>query len=358
MQPEDGGEGSERAVGDVLGELRPAARQMRLGHRADEGDLQQHVDSEADRDGADHRQRHVALRVRRFARHVDDGAEAEQREDHPAAGHCGEDPVEARRHEAAVVREVGAVEAERDEPRRSDDRDDELPGRDGDVGARQPAHAGKVDDDEEEKQRCGDSQAVRGEHAVAVDGLGEPGQVVGGVLQHRRHLDGRRRHVGDPAQPSGHEAAHGAVREIGNAGDGAGEREHAADLGVDECQHEGDTAADEPGKDRCRPGDLRRIERGEQPAGTDDPGNARKQQREGTDLPLQGAVSGWSLFEHCAPRAALRSRRYRRFVETRASRRDYYSVNEGNGGDLPSALCVPSRRIWMSVPQGTARYLR
>ena len=88
---------------------------MRLGHGADEGDLQHDVDEKADDDGADHGDRHGALRIARFARHVDDGAEAEQREDDAAAGDGREHPVDAFRHEAAVVGEIAAVEAEDDE---------------------------------------------------------------------------------------------------------------------------------------------------------------------------------------------------------------------------------------------------
>ena len=136
LQPEDGGEGGERPVGDVLGELCPAAGKMRLGHGADEGDLQQHVNDETDDDGADHGERHGALRVARLARHVDDGAEAEQREDDAAAGNRGEYAVEASGHEAAVVGEVGAFEAEDDEAGRRQQRNRQLPGCYGDVGAR------------------------------------------------------------------------------------------------------------------------------------------------------------------------------------------------------------------------------
>ena len=307
LQPEDGGEGGERPVGDVLGELAPAAGEMRLRHGADEGDLQQHVDDEADDDGADHGERHGALRVARFARHVDDGAEAEQREDDAAAGHGGEHAVDAGRHEAAVVGEVGVIEAEDDQAGGRQQRDRQLPRRHGDVGAREPAHAGKVDDDEGEQQRGGDGEALRRQRAVAVDGRRQPRQIVRGVLQHRRHLDGRRRHVGDPAQPAGHEAAHGAVREIGNAGDGAGERQHAAELGVDERQQQRDAAADQPGENGGGAGELRGVERGEQPARADDAGDAREQQRDGADLPLQAGLRAFNFFQHASPDVAAGS---------------------------------------------------
>ena len=100
------------------------------------------------------------MRVARFARHVDDGAEAEQREDDAAARHRGEYAVDAGRHEAAMVGEVGVIEAEDDQPGRRQQWDRQLPRRYRDVGARQPADAGEVDDDEGEQQCGGDGKAM------------------------------------------------------------------------------------------------------------------------------------------------------------------------------------------------------
>jgi hypothetical protein len=79
--------------------------------------------------------------------------------------------------------------------------------------------------------------------------------------------------------------------------------EHAAELGVDEGEQHGDGATDAPGEDGGRAGELRGVERGEQPTRADDPGDAREQQRDGADLALEPPACLVSL-GHAAPRLA------------------------------------------------------
>ncbi|KAB2939288.1 MAG: hypothetical protein K8F92_00610 [Hyphomicrobium sp.] len=88
---------------------------------------------------------------------------------------------------------------------------------------------------------------------------------------------------------------------VGDAGYGAGQWQHAAELGIDERQHQRHAAADQPRDNGGGASDLSGIERGEQPARADDAGNAGEQEGEGADLPLQGTMLARSLFEHAPP---------------------------------------------------------
>ena len=113
LHAEEGGEGRERSARHVLRKRAPSVRQMRRRHGADEGHLQHQVDDKAHDHGADDRQRHGGLRISRFARHVDGGTEAEQREHDAAGRYRGKNARRRPSGQSRHGREVGAVEARR-----------------------------------------------------------------------------------------------------------------------------------------------------------------------------------------------------------------------------------------------------
>ena len=133
--------GPEVALADRVG---PAAHEIRGVERADERDLEGQVDHDADRDGADQRPRHVALRVAGLAAHLGGLLEALQGEHH-AERQRGEHPVGAVRGEPAARGEVRPVEGDEDQHDHREDRDRDLPQHRDPVGLREPGDPEQVD---------------------------------------------------------------------------------------------------------------------------------------------------------------------------------------------------------------------
>ena len=238
------------------------------GHRADERDLQHGVDDGADQDRDDDRPRQVAPRVLDLAGQLVGLLEAGVGEDDAGQRERREQAMDPARHEAFTPGgEVAGVELEQQHDD-GQDRDRDLPPRDGAVDVGEYAHGQEVDRGEDRHQHDGHRQAGPGDLTrVRVE---EAGPVVGGVLDKRVALDRRDRdrlHVREEAEPDAGDAAEREVREPGRS---AGDRVHRAELGVAEGQHDNHDSGDDPVQHRGPAYQQRGGQRGEQPARADD----------------------------------------------------------------------------------------
>ncbi len=289
-QADHGGEAGERAVDAGEVQLVPAVGEGGGGQRGDEDDLEQDVDDGADGDRAEHRARDVALGVLALAGQLDRLLEAQQGEDDAAGADRGEHALDAERGEA-VRAEVGAVEVGHGEHEDREQRDEDLQPGGGAVGAGEHPDPEEVDRDEEAHQQHGDHEAAGGEGAVLVEeALRE--LPVPRVADHRLDLDrgdGGGLEPGEPAERHAREAAEGVVRVARRA---AGDREHAAELGVHEGQQDDRDRADAPGDDRRRAGDDDGVLGSVEPTRADDRSDRGPHEADQADLAPERAVGG------------------------------------------------------------------
>ena len=150
------------------------------------------------------------------------------------------------------------------------------------------AHGQEVDGREERHQHDAEDEAGRRDLTGRV--VEEAVPVVGRVLHHREALDrrhGDRLHPGEEAEGDPGHAAECEVRESRGS---ASHRVHRAKLGVHERQDDQRNAGDDPCQDRRRPGGVRGLPRGEQPARADDRGLGCPGGADQPHLPLEADV--------------------------------------------------------------------
>ena len=147
-----------------------------------------------------------------------------------------------------------------------------------------------VDDHEHGHQHHRGRVAERGQRVdlLAVHGVlgGERG-VLGGVLEGGLDLDGRGRRDRDPGDPARGVARERAEGQVGVAHHATGQREHRAELGVDERDHQDHHAAEGPRHDGRGAGRDGGVQGSEEPSGSDDRSDAGEQQPHDAHMSLQ-----------------------------------------------------------------------
>lgn len=110
-------EPSERAGRLAAGERqrRPPVRERAVRQRGDECHLQQHVEHRGDQDGADHRERNVALRVLGLTRELDPVAEPQTGERDTRRRDCREHRPEPGRGEPTGLGQIAGMERQHDQ---------------------------------------------------------------------------------------------------------------------------------------------------------------------------------------------------------------------------------------------------
>ena len=244
--------------------------------------MQEDVDDRRKQHGADHRQRNVAAGIGAFPTEVDRGAKAEKAEHDPRGRQGDEDAV------GIVAARCGGPDAGASGPERSnlmrtgEDEDDcrqqrhrDLPPGNRVVDGQQPTNGQKIEQCQDADQDCAGNEAGRRQYALAAD---ETGVKIVGICHDAFRFDGGHRDIGEKQHPAPDPPQAFAVARVAHVN----QRTRAGKQRGELCKAKGDEhdddGAEDPTQQAERPGDLRSMQRTEQPAGADHAGCARKQQ--------------------------------------------------------------------------------